>query len=660
MAAPARAAHGPTIPKNLGTGGEVLIGTKKVKLLPTNVLGQGGEAVVYRVTLDDGKTYALKVFKGPQHPDYGGDKTVQHAVTARILDHQTKLAEFPKGMPSNVIAPLELAKTADGSLIVGYTMSLIPDSEVIHRYVERDFHETLDLNAVMVRLENLRETVAKIHTAGAVIGDFNDLNVLVTDSDNAVYVIDADSMQYGRHFYKLFTDRFVDPLLCEVQPDPGDPLKSRLMLVKPHSEVSDWYAYNIMVLQSLLRVGPYSGVYKPPVGAPRVSIIERPVKGVSIFDPHVIYPKVGVPINRLPDDLLHYFEGVFQKHRRDVIAPTMIQNLRWTTCSSCGVKHARALCPVCAHQAPAAVKETVVKRGKVTATTHFRTTGTIVFATMQGSDLAYLYVEDGSLRREGGRRVVSMPRLDPKIRYRINGDRTLLGRGSMLVVQDPAHPQPERFKLDCFGNLPVFDANKKHFYRLENGVLLRSGPIQGSSEIVGTVLEGQTLFWAGAEVGYGFYRVGEGGTVGFLFDAERPRSLNDGIETPSIRGQLIDATCSFGGYVWVFTTTSFNGKETNRCVVYDRSGALKGLHEVDRGDPSWLGSIRGKCAFGRNLFVSTDDGIRMIGVENGSIREVNEYPDTQPFVDSASHLLPGKTGIHVVGRKEILLLQIEN
>ena len=147
---------------------------------------------------------------------------------------------------------------------------------------------------VLQIFKDLHGTVMGIHGKQVVIGDFNDLNVLVKGTE--AYMVDADSFQFGRFPCRVFTARFVDPLLC-------DPKSHSPMLVKPHNSESDWYAYAVMLMQCLLYVDPYGGVYIPKDRAKKIPHPQRPLKRVTIFNPEVRYPKPAVHYNVLPDDL---------------------------------------------------------------------------------------------------------------------------------------------------------------------------------------------------------------------------------------------------------------------------------------------------------------------------------------------------------------------
>jgi len=230
-----------------------LAGTR-IRLDPQNALGKGGEADVYALGTDR----ALKVFKGPDHPDLKPFPEEQEAARRRLATHQKKLREFPAGLPARVIAPLELATDRAGKSVVGYSMRRVDGAEPLLRYSEPGWRKGgVSSQVVTAMLADLHRSLCSIHGSGVVIGDFNDLNVLVRGEE--AWLIDADSFQYGPWLTEVFTERFVDPLLC-------DAAGARPLLSRPYGRESDWYAFTVMVMQSLLLVGPYGGVYRRPSG----------------------------------------------------------------------------------------------------------------------------------------------------------------------------------------------------------------------------------------------------------------------------------------------------------------------------------------------------------------------------------------------------------
>ncbi len=617
---------------------EVYLSGKRIRLDPSQSIGKGGEADVY----DIGGEKALKIFKPPDHLDYKDEPHEQTAARERIAEHQRKLPAFPKGLPSRVIAPEELATGRSGQQILGYSMTFLQGAEVLLRYADKNFRQSgVDSNAVVEIFQDLHTTVQAIHKAQVVLGDFNDLNVLVKGTD--AYVIDADSFQFGKFLCRVFTAKFVDPLLC-------DPKQTRLVLNQPHTEDSDWYAYAVMLMQCLLFVGPFGGVYRPKDLANRIPHDARPLHRITVFHPDVRYPKPAVPADRLPDDLLERFRQVFAEDKRGEFPVKLLEDLRWTKCTKCGTEHARRVCPECAQGVRLPV---VTVRGRVTARYLFRTEGVILFATIQNDALRWLYHEGDQFKREDGS-VILHGGLDPHMRYRIHGKQTLLGKDAAVVTLQNGQP-PQQLQVDRFGLLPIFDSNDRFRYWIEGGRLQRDG--QFGSEFIGDVLAGQTLFWVGDKFGFGFYRAGNL-SVAFVFDAER-RGINDTVKFPSMRGQVVDATCRFGkDRCWFFVSTRESGRTINRCLVVRSNGDIEATAEAVDGDGSWLGTLRGKCAAGNFLLAATDEGLVRVEPDAGQIVETKRFPDAEPFMDTACHLFPGKEGLYVVSQNEIRLLQI--
>jgi H/ACA ribonucleoprotein complex subunit 3 len=628
---------------------EVWINKSRVSLSPSQSIGQGGEAEIF----DLGNGLVAKIFKQPKHPDFLNDPIAQKGAKERLAIHQRKLPAFPKNLPAQVITPQELIRDKKGE-ILGYTMPYLAKGEVLLKYSEKGFRESggVDGNKVVALFKELHAIVKGIHHAQVVIGDFNDLNVLV--SGLKPFMIDADSMQFQANremFYcTVFTEAFADPILC-------DGTKSFPMLVKPFNEDSDWYAFCVLLMKSLLYVGPYGGVYKPKDLSKKVPQAQRPLKRITVFDPEVKYPGPAIHYQVLPDDLLHQFHQVFEKDHRGEFPIKILENTLWMKCPRCGALHARTICPDCSTASPSAVKETLIIRGNITARTLFKTGGTIVQVMVEDGVLRWIYHENGEFKREDGFRIVS-GELDPQIHFRIRGKSTLLAKGSKMIKIVPGSP-PVQTQIEAYqgGTQPVFDTHKKGVYYIYNGTLMREG--EWRPLIIGQALSNQTLFWVGDLFGFGFYRAANL-CVYFVFDTEHP-GINDTIKLPPIHGQLLDATCEFSNdWAWFFTVTQEQQKTVHTCTVLNKKGELLAREARDANDGSWLGSrIRGHLAVGKRLFAATDEGlVRLELTESGAIHETKRFPDTEPFLDSGKTLLAGKDGIFVAGQKEISLIKI--
>lgn len=621
---------------------DFVVGRRTVTLRPKDVVGSGGEADIYRA---GGEAY--KVFKPPSHVDIKGQPALEKEARERIAEHQKKLPalmSLAPRLPKKVATPVELLRDKNG-LVAGYQMNFIDPAEVLLRYGERSFREQgIPDDLVRDIFVDLHKTVDGGHRAGFTFGDFNDLNVLVKGRD--AFVIDVDSGQFGSFMARMFTTKFVDPLIC-------DPKASALMMLLPHSPETDWYAYLIMLMQSLLYVGPYGGVYRPADQKKMIPHDARPLRWITVFNPEVRYPKPARPYKILPDALLDVFDKAFVKDVRGIPPLPVIEGLRFTKCTKCGFVHARNVCPDCIGVTAPMVKE--VHTGTVSATKVFETSGQILFAAMQRGKLRYLYHEGGEYRRDGNLIVVQAP-LEPQIRYRIHGDATLMASAGTCLVFDGT--KRESISVDSYRLLPLIDANADRIFYVANGALMRSGDLGFDyPERVGDVLPGQTLFWAGESLGFGFYRAAELSNF-FLFNTEH-KGINDSINLPPIRGQLVDSTTALAkSRAWFMTSTQEGGKAVNRCHLLDEKGVHLGSAEAAPGDGSWLGTLRGKYAAGNFLLAPTDDGIVRVVLNNGALEVDREFRDTQRFVDAGSHIFAGNDGVYVAERSTIWRLTI--
>jgi H/ACA ribonucleoprotein complex subunit 3 len=533
------------------------------------------------------------------------------------------------------VAPVSLATNAAKKRILGYTMPFLSNTEPIIRFGEKSFREAGVTDETVVRIfRSLRDTVQALHQKGVVIGDFNDLNVLVKVEEP--FIIDADSMQFGKFFCRVFTGKFVDPVLC-------DPSASSPLLAKPHNEMSDWYAYLVMLMQSLLFVGPYGGVYKPQKSQ-RVSHDARPLHRITVWNPEVRYPKPAKPLERLPDTMIDFLRTTFEKDKRGIPPASLLDSLQFDS-------DGNLLVAVKIAVTPTIVKEIVV--GRVRAEKVFETTGRIVFAAYQGGKLRWLYYQDGQYKREDGSVVVKGP-LFPNIRFRISGEKTVIAQGGQALVFTPGASNPEVLAVDTLvGQLPLIDAIEQSVLFVSGGELKKTMQLgTGYAETIGTVLPNQTLFWTSEKLGFGFYRAGQLARY-FVFDP-RYRGLNDSVELPAIAGQLIDSTCFFGKELaWFFMAVRQGSQAINQCFLIDSKGKVVASAKAQEGDGSWLGSIRGKCAIANFLLAATDDGIQRVQTQGSQIVVAKEFPDASRVVDADSHLFPGNSGLSAVSRQTI-------
>ena len=322
----------------------VWIDGARIALQPAALLGQGGEAEVY--DLGDGRV--VKWWKPADHPDFDGMPAAQDAARERIAMGASKLRALP-ALPAGVVGPSGLALAGKKSTqVVGYVMPKV-SGVPLHSYGEPKWRRdnAVDGADVVAALLSLHDAIAGLHRAGIVVGDCNDLNVLV--DGRRVYLIDVDSYQFGAFACSMFSERFVDPRLCDAQ---------ALVPVRPHDPASDWFAFAVMAFRTLLGVGPWGGVHQPKDPATKCPPTLRALRRVSVLAKDIVYPRAARPVGVLPDELVDVFRGVFERDQRGVFPRVELERLRLRRCSSCGEEHGRVRCPTCttvAHLPPSVV-----------------------------------------------------------------------------------------------------------------------------------------------------------------------------------------------------------------------------------------------------------------------------------------------------------------
>jgi hypothetical protein len=560
----------------------VWIDGTKVALVPRALLGQGGEAEVY--DLGDGRV--VKWWKPADHPDFDGMPIAQQAAAARIAQAPAKLRALPGNLPAAVVAPCGFALDRKKQ-VCGYLMPKIGGT-ALHDYGEPRWRRDHPVPGgdVVAALLALHDAITGLHRAGVVVGDCNDLNVLVDAS--RVHLIDVDSYQYAGFTCSMFSERFVDPRLCDPQ---------QLVPIRPHDEDSDWFAYAVMVLRSLVCVGPWGGVAKSCLPGARA------LRRHSVFAADVTYPRAARPLVILPDELVDTLSKIFEDDQRGVFPRSVLERLRFRACSACGEEHARVRCPACqalAHVPPA-----------------------IVHGNLRFHHIAVEEVMVGT--------------------WCVG----LEARGHEDLVVGTSRVRPEARGVE------------DDMQRTAGTVWLHGDALMRSTRLgperIGSVLAGQTHAWVGAKLGVGFYRAG-GYAAGFVFRPDRG-VLDDRVTLPMIRGQLVSSHAVIAeDRAWLLLTCANAGQLATTCIVIAADTSVLATDTLT--DASWLAGIGGACAAGPHLFVPTDDGIARIEIVQRAIVETRRFAETAPLITASDVLALSATGIDVLRRRDAIRMQL--
>ncbi len=588
---------------------DVYLSGKRVKVSDTDLLGEGGEARVYKLG-----TTALKLFHPATDP-----------LTQRVLDQKLlKLANFPKSLPAAVMSPSGLATDKDGR-VIGYQMPLVPGADDFGRLAQRKWRLGVLSNGGLTSLfQSLHGLVEQLHAARVVIGDFNDGNVLF--AGGKPYLIDADSMQFDGYACPVGHERFLDPRLYGID----------LSTAPRFDDGTDWYAFSVLLFQSLLAVHPFGGTH-----AKLPTLLRRAEARHSLMQSDVVVPRLAVPPRVLPDDLLHWFLAVFEKDARQTFPVSLLQ-LAWTKCA-CGVEHARAVCPECRTLGPLITRQVMRSNGRCTARTAFETSGRVLHAAMQGG-LRYLAEENGTLRREDGT-VISTTLTGAHRRFGIAGAATWIADGEGHVEKWQGDRLVERAQTGLRGLWPVLATSTSATYRQEQGWLIE----QQTGARIGQVLEGQTWLWTGERLGLGFYRAG-GLTVSFL--TRVGKSGLKQLAGITWTGRILEADAVFDAQHALLTVVCDDGgKDVVHRWLIDEAGTVLAKSS---------GGARGHAALlaGR-VVLATDAGLVAMKNDSGILIEAMQFPDTQPFVSAGDEILPNADGsLFIVGARDITQLTL--
>ncbi|MFZ2718392.1 MAG: hypothetical protein WAZ12_01210 [Candidatus Absconditicoccaceae bacterium] len=560
---------------------------------------------------------------------------------------------YPGGLPSNIIVPSNLLTDKQG-IILGYTMSFITGAETLLKYGDMGYRQSMNISNNEIRdiFLNLHDTLRSLHGKKVIIGDFNDLNILVKNKQ--VYMIDTDSYQFGNWISTMYTEKFVDPLICDTVVTNNNPIWT---MTHNHTYNGDWYAFCALLFKSLLFVDPYGGIYKPKDPNKRIKQQLRPSHRINIFNPEVVYPKHAYPYNVLDAKMIRYFQDVFSKDLRGEFPQAMLKNMQWTTCNACGIEYATPACPIC-NAGHIYVVAPISVSGNVQMKEVFVTGGTIMFADVQHGKLVYVYHENDEYRRESDRVVISGP-LSRSLHIAINGSSTVLSESHTMAIIDQGGKSQKMF-IDCVGSRPVCDANDHIVYWVENGNVYKNNPLglEYSPISIGQAIVDNTLLWTGDKFAFGMYKAGNI-LQGFIFD-DTSKVINDKVNLPFIKGEIIDAKTYISDHLaWLMIATKDQSRYINHCLVIDKQGKVLSHINNETSDQPWLSHIKGKSAAGNYLFCPTDDGIMRVSVEPNGNLETKVFVDTENYVNEQSSLLVSPMGIYVIKRNKILLISIK-
>ncbi len=419
--------------------------------------------------------------------------------------HAAKLAHLCQGSitwPAGVLAPLALAQDAQGH-VVGFEMMRLPAGAIpLKQLSSATFCQKQGITVAqkLALMQQMHQTLNQLHQAGVVVGDLNEQNVHVDPAKmNQSYWLDVDSYQVGSYPCPVAALPFLDPQLYGVAD----------FATRPYfTPNTDWYAYFVLLLKTLLGAHPYGGTHPQ-----HKSLTARAQAGITLADSGVIYPPNAQPLESLSDELLHEMQRVFAQGARGVFPLRLLTEYAASlaTCAQCGLAYPRQRrgCPACLHPLPALPKppigewRTLLQGEGVLEWVHVLRNGRILAITHQGNQYTLIHPGVGGVLarqplfsgRAGYRFALCQPQ-EGTLLLAVNppGSAQLL----LLEVGGVQPRQAVMLETEMFRETAVFAATPTHLYRIARSWIMR-GTLRGGlyvEDAVMTAHKNQTWFSA--------------------------------------------------------------------------------------------------------------------------------------------------------------------
>lgn len=217
---------------------------------------------------------------------------------------EAKIKELSTLTDPNIIKPEDILIDSKNN-IVGYSMKLVKETNVLSQIFPRSFKERYGITPqksfdIVIKLQRLIE---HIHSKNILAVDCNELNWLLSKDFNSLYAIDTDSYQT-----KSFPATFLMDSIKDYHSNKFSPL-------------TDWFAFCILSIQIMLGIHPFKGKYKSSL-----SMSDRMIKNISIFNKDVSLPHVCYPFDVIPQNYRDYFKSVLEDGNR-LIPPKEINEI---------------------------------------------------------------------------------------------------------------------------------------------------------------------------------------------------------------------------------------------------------------------------------------------------------------------------------------------
>ena len=638
---------------------KAIVNNQSHTLKQSNVLGAGGQATVIK-----SNPYAIKIY----HP---------HMLDSQIEKRLKTFLAKKFTIPSGVFAPLHIARnTLDKT--VGFAMNIAPSGLFpAANFSARSFrnaNKRYDLAYITDIFISLIDICETLHKQGIIIGDFNDLNVLV--GNRRGYLIDVDSFQFDTFPCPVATENYLVPDLYEK--DLGS---------KPWFKPEyDYYSLLTMLVKSLTRVHPYGGNHKK-----YRTLMRRAIAKVIATDDGVNYPKMGLNFDILGDSILEAVHRMHKNGERYTLDKDILVEYKDSLlhCTSCKMQFPseRNNCPNCSTKNTQQIqrKVTVSKSSNQTINKEelIVTDGNIIWHKIGWNNIYAIAIEGGKYflyQKPGKGSVVKKYLFDtknqsPKFDLFNRNYLTVsqdIGSNELLIL-DISGPAPKGVaKRTCstFHGERIFTCVGDKLIRVDGGNLY-SGEFSNGMYVekhLCHVAEGQTWILPHTSSKYFFMLERFFNVVEYSICEAENAIIKNNIKIPNLdKGESlydIDGVFSSNHMVLMMKTQKNNKSYAHVNICECSTGSLESRYSVESLSSDTYRRIHGK-AFVKTknensiLLHPTDDGIVQEIIANQRTKQNTLMTASEPFVSEEDFLTPFQHGILVATSKTIDLLTIQ-
>jgi len=258
-----------------------LAGGGNVSLSKREFVGAGGEGSVYVKGAN-----AYKIYADP----------------SRMIP-EGKIRELSSISDSKVIKPIDVL-LGKNNRPVGYSMGFVKDAIPICQLFTKAYKKRngIGTSDVVDIVKCMQSSLVDIHSAGVLVVDLNEMNLLVRSGD--VFWIDVDSYQTRSY--------------------PATAIMDSVRDWKANgrwSKETDWFSWGIVTFQLFAGIHPFKGKH------PNVKkMSDRMLNGISVFNADVSVPKMVPSFDLIPKEYRDWYRAVFEDGKR-CPPPSVIEKL---------------------------------------------------------------------------------------------------------------------------------------------------------------------------------------------------------------------------------------------------------------------------------------------------------------------------------------------